>query len=94
MLKVYKIQQIPYTEKPLIGDLQIFRFHILLVYWKICLSQIDVTIVNVHDGTMYKRLVKSLIGLVENILADPAYDDSKLYQFSDMKHLRLITPIK
>ena len=49
---------------------------------------------NVHDGNMYCTLVDPLAGLVENILCDPAYDNSKLYQFSNKKHLRLITPIK
>ncbi len=42
----------------------------------------------------YCTLVESLSGLVKNILCDPAYDDSKLYCFSNKKHLRLITPIK
>ena len=54
----------------------------------------DISTANVHDGKMYCTLVESLAGLVENILCDPAYDDSKLYQFSNKKHLRLICPIK
>ena len=54
----------------------------------------DVTTTNVHDGNMYCTLVEPLAGLVENILCDPAYDNGSLYQFSDKKHLRLITPIK
>jgi len=54
----------------------------------------DVTTANVHDSKMYETLVEPLSGLVENILCDPAYDDKSLYQFSNEKHLRLITPIK
>ena len=54
----------------------------------------EISTANVHDGNMYEMLVDQLAGLVENILCDPAYDNSKLYQFSNKKHLRLITPIK
>jgi len=54
----------------------------------------DVTTANVHDSKMYEILVDSLSGLIENILCDPAYDNSKLYNSSGKKHLRLITPIK
>ena len=54
----------------------------------------DVSTANVHDGKMYCTLVESLAGLVENILCDPAYDDGSLYQFSNKKHWRLITPVK
>jgi len=54
----------------------------------------DVSTANVHDGKMYCGIVESLAGLVENILCDLAYDDSKLYQFSNKKNLRLICPIK
>ena len=53
-----------------------------------------VSTANVHDGNMYCTLVDPLAGLVENVLCDPAYDNSKLYQFSNKKNLRLITPIK
>lgn len=49
---------------------------------------------NVSDGTMYYGIVESLAGLVENVLCDPAYDDKSLYQFSNKKNLRLITPVK
>ncbi len=49
---------------------------------------------NVHDSQMYCTLVEPLSGLVKNILCDPAYDDSKLYRFSNKKHLRLIAPIR
>ena len=54
----------------------------------------DVSTANVHDGKMFEKLVEPLAGLVENILADPAYDDKSLYQYSNKNHLRLITPIK
>ena len=54
----------------------------------------DVTTANVHDGKMFETLVEPLAGLVKNILCDPAYDNFKLYQFSDKKHLRLICPVK
>ena len=43
---------------------------------------------------MYCTLVEALSGLVENVLCDPAYDDSKLYRHSNKKHLRLICSIK
>jgi len=54
----------------------------------------NVSTANIHDGKMYCTLVDSLSGLLQNILCDPAYDDGSLYQFSNKKHLRLITPIK
>ena len=54
----------------------------------------NISTANVHDSKMYCTLVESLAGLVETILCDPAYDDYKLYQFSNKKHLRLITPVK
>lgn len=54
----------------------------------------DVTTANIHDSKPYEKLIKPLSGLVQNILCDPAYDDSKLYRFSNKKYLRLITPIK
>lgn len=54
----------------------------------------DVTTANIHDGKMYCTLVESLEELVKSILCDPAYDNSKLYHFSNKKNLRLICPIK
>ena len=54
----------------------------------------DVSTANVHDSKMFETLVESLAGFVENVLADPAYDDGSLYHFSNKLHLRLITPIK
>jgi len=48
---------------------------------------------NEHDGQMYETLVESLLGF-QNVLCDPAYDDSKLYHFSSKKNLRLICPVK
>ena len=35
-----------------------------------------------------------LADLLENIIADPAYDDGKLYQYSKERNMRLICPIK
>ncbi len=54
----------------------------------------NVSTANVQDNKMYEMLTESLAGLVENILADPAYDNGSLHQFSNKKNLRLITPIK
>ena len=53
----------------------------------------DVTAANVHDGKQYEKLVESLLGF-QNVLCDPAYDDSKLYRYSKQRNLRLICPIK
>ena len=54
----------------------------------------DVTTANIADCQMYESLTKSLADLLENIIADPAYDDGKLYQYSKKNNLRLICPIK
>jgi len=54
----------------------------------------DVTTVNIAYCQMYKSLVSSLADLLENIIADPAYDDGKLYQYSKKNNLRLICSIK
>ena len=43
---------------------------------------------------MYVTLIESLSGLINNILADPAYDEGSLYHFSNENNLRLIFPIK
>jgi len=53
-----------------------------------------ITTVNVHDSKSYEKLTASLAGLVQNILADPAYDDSSLYESSKNHSMRLICPIK
>ncbi len=54
----------------------------------------DITTANVSDNKMYDKLIYSLAGLMSNILADPAYDDGSLYNFSNENNLRLICPIK
>ena len=70
------------------------------IYWSCSTGKLivplsaDVSTANIHDGKMYCEIVESLAGLVENILCDPAYDDKSLYQFSNKRNLRLITPIK
>lgn len=43
---------------------------------------------------MYHSLVDSLSNLLQNIIADPAYDDGDLYEYSKERNLRLICPIK
>lgn len=53
-----------------------------------------ITTANVHDSKMYVTLIESLSGLINNILADPAYDDGSLYHFTNENNLRLICPIK
>lgn len=54
----------------------------------------DVSTANIHDGNMFDVLIETLSGIVQNILADPAYDNSKLYDSCNKKNLRLICPIK
>ena len=49
---------------------------------------------NVHDSQMFNYLIGPLARIIKNILADPAYDNFKLYQSSDNRGLRLIAPIK
>ena len=49
---------------------------------------------NIADNQMYESLVSLLADLLENIIADPAYDDGKLYQYSKERNMRLICPIK
>ncbi len=53
-----------------------------------------VSTANIHDGRTFDALIKSLSGIIRNILADPAYDDSKLHDSCGKKHLRLVTPIR
>jgi len=43
---------------------------------------------------VYKLLVDSLAGLIDNMIADPAYDDGKLYLYSAQHNMRLVCPIK
>ncbi len=53
-----------------------------------------VTTANVHDSKPYEKLIGSLSGLMNNILCDPAYDDSKLYESTKNNAMRLICPVK
>ncbi len=41
---------------------------------------------NIRDGRTFDALIKSLSGIIQNILADPAYDDSKLHDSCGKKH--------
>lgn len=54
----------------------------------------DFSTANIADNQMYESLVYPLAGWLENIIADPAYDDGKLYQSSKENNLRLVCPIK
>ena len=53
-----------------------------------------ITTANIHDSKPYEKLTASLTGLMDNILADPAYDDGSLYKSSKNNDMRLICPIK
>ena len=44
---------------------------------------------NIRGGRTFDALIESLSGIIRNILADPAYDDSKLHDSCGKKHLRL-----
>ncbi len=48
-----------------------------------------VSAANIRDGRTSDALIESLSGIIRNILADPAYDDSKLHDLCGKKHLRL-----
>jgi len=54
----------------------------------------NITTANVSDSKPYCALIKSLSGLMCNMLCDPAYDDSSLYESSKNHSMRLICPIK
>jgi len=54
----------------------------------------DFSTANIPDNQMYNSLVDSLANWLQNIIAYPAYDDDKLYQYSKEYNLRLICPIK
>ncbi len=41
---------------------------------------------NIRDGRTFDALIESLSGIIRNILADPAYDDSKLHDSCGKKH--------
>ena len=53
-----------------------------------------ITTANVHDSKPYCGIIESLVGLLQNILADPAYDDGSLYESTNNYAMRLICPIK
>jgi len=53
-----------------------------------------VTTANVHDSQVLDDLTEPLSGLLQNILADPAYDGDGFYESCKEKKLRLICPIK
>jgi hypothetical protein len=54
----------------------------------------DLTTANIADNQVYHSLVDSLAGLIDNIIADPAYDDGKLYLYSAQHNMRPVCPIK
>ncbi|MGI0047760.1 MAG: transposase [Nitrosotalea sp.] len=55
----------------------------------------DFTTANIADNQAYKSLVTPIAGFVQNIAGDPAYDDDKLYRFTDDACVaRLVCPIK
>ncbi|MDE1863743.1 MAG: transposase, partial [Thaumarchaeota archaeon] len=55
----------------------------------------DYTTANIADNQSYRPLVLPISGFVDNIAADPAYDDGELYRFSsDVCAARLVCPIK
>jgi hypothetical protein len=54
----------------------------------------DFTTANIADNQMYKSLVDSLAGMVQNIISDPAYDDGDLYEYSKEHNLKLVCPIR
>ncbi len=55
----------------------------------------DYTTANISDNMSYRSLVMPIAGFVENIVADPAYDDGELYRFTtDTCIARLVCPVK
>ena len=54
----------------------------------------DFTTANIADNQMYRSLVNPLADLLQNIIADPAYDDGDLYRISSECNMRLVCPIK
>lgn len=55
----------------------------------------DYTTANISDNMSYRSLVSPIAGFVENVVADPAYDDGELYRFTnDACVARLVCPIK
>ncbi|MGI0062267.1 MAG: transposase [Nitrosotalea sp.] len=55
----------------------------------------DYTTANIADNQAYKSLVTPIAGFVQNIAGDPAYDDDKLYRFTDDACVaRLVCPVR
>jgi hypothetical protein len=55
----------------------------------------DYTTANISDNMSYRYLVVPIAGFVENVAADPAYDDGELYRFTnDACVARLVCPIR
>lgn len=55
----------------------------------------DYTTANISDNMSYRSLVMPIAGFVENVVADPAYDDGELYRFTtDTCVARLVCPIR
>jgi len=55
----------------------------------------DYTTANISDNMSYRSLVMPIAGFVENVVADPAYDDGELYRFTnDACVARLVCPVK
>ena len=53
-----------------------------------------VSTASVHDSSMREQLAEPLSGMLRNALCDPAYDSSKLREFSSEKNLRLVAPVR
>jgi len=72
-----------------------YKLHMTCSTGKLIVSlSANFTTANIADNQMYKSLVAYLAGWLENIIADPAYDDGNLYLYSKECDLRLICPIK
>lgn len=52
------------------------------------------TTANIADNTVFESLVIRLAGWLQNMIADPAYDDGKLYQYCTQNNMRLVCPVK
>ena len=72
-----------------------YKLHMICSVGKLIVPlSAGITTANVHDSKMFQKLIEPLLESIKNILADPAYADSKLYDASDKKNHRLICPIK
>jgi hypothetical protein len=55
----------------------------------------DYATANISDNMSYRYLVVPIAGFVENVAADPAYDDGELYRFTnDACVARLVCPVR